>query len=165
MQLLDDVGMGRIAKVEVDAAAVRHTVDDIIAHVWADAANGTAAPKAILTLTLDDAAVINRQIIRALPGNLIVATCCDTYLDCKEPDLYPEEFVQSLQMSGVPHGQLDLKVGARYIIIRNMDKSNGVVNGAQILCTALTSRIITGAHHCHLMAHNCTPATPDALCR
>ena len=165
MQLLDDVGMGRIAKVEVDAAAVRHTVDDIIAHVWADAANGTAAPKAILTLTLDDAAVINRQIIRALPGNLIVATCCDTYLDCKEPDLYPEEFVQSLQMSGVPHGQLDLKVGARYIIVRNMDKSNGVVNGAQIICTALTPRIITGAHHCHLMAHNCTPATPDALCR
>jgi hypothetical protein len=149
MQLLDDVGMGRTAKVEVDTSAVQHSVDDIIAHVWADAATGTATPKAILTLTLDDAAFVNRQIISALPGNAIVATCCDTYLDCKEPDLYPEEFVQSLQISGVPHGQLDLKVGARYIIIRNMDKSNGVVNGAQILCTALTSRIITGMNHCH----------------
>lgn len=145
MQLLDDVGMGRTHKVEVVAASVRHYVDDIIAHVWADAASGTATPKAILTLTLDDAAVVNRQIISALPGNAIVATSCDTYLECKEPDLYPEEFVQGLQMSGVPHGQLDLKVGARYIIIRNMDRRNGVVNGAQILCTALTSRIITGA--------------------
>jgi hypothetical protein len=148
MQLLDDVGMGRIAKVEVAATAVRHKVDDIIAHVWADAASGTAAPKAILTLTLDDAADVNRRIIRSLPGDAIVATCYDTYLDCKEPDLYPEEFVQSLQMSGVPHGQLDLKVGARYIIIRNMDQSNGVVNGANILCTALSSRIITGTDHC-----------------
>jgi ATP-dependent DNA helicase PIF1 len=116
--------------------------------VWSDAASSTATPKAILTLTLDDAAVINRQIIGALPGNTIVATACDNYLDCKEPDLYPEEFVQSLQISGIPHGQLHLKVGARYIIIRNMDRNNGVVNGAQILCTAVTSRIITGNHHC-----------------
>jgi hypothetical protein len=148
MQLLDDVGMGRLDKVEVVADAVRHTADDIIAHVWSDAASSTATPKAILTLTLDDAAVINRQIIGALPGNTIVATACDNYLDCKEPDLYPEEFVQSLQISGIPHGQLHLKVGARYIIIRNMDRNNGVVNGAQILCTAVTSRIITGNHHC-----------------
>lgn len=146
MNLLDDVGMGRIEKVEIDVAAVRNTVDEIVAHVWDDAASCPTTPKAILTLTLDDAAAVNRKIISMLPGDVIVATCWDTYLDCKEPDLYPEEFVQSLQISGVPPGQLDLKIGARYIIMRNMDQRNGLVNGAQILCTALTSRIITGAH-------------------
>jgi hypothetical protein len=147
MQLLDDVGMGRIDKIEIDAPAERPTVEDIVAHVWADAATGTTTPKAILTLTLDDAAVVNHKIISALPGNAMIANSYDTYLDCKEPDLYPEEFVQSLHISGVPPGLLELKVGARYIIMRNMDQRNGVVNGAQLICTALSPRIITGAHH------------------
>jgi hypothetical protein len=159
MQLLDDVGMGRINNIEIDAAAVRHSVEDIVAHVWADATSGTTTPKAILTLTLDDAAVVNHKIISALPGDVMVANCYDTYLDCKEPDLYPEEFVQSLQISGVPPGQLELKVGARYIIMRNMDQRNGVVNGAQLMCTALSSRMITGVYI--LPKHHASPNTPQ----
>jgi hypothetical protein len=148
MQLLDDVGMGRTDKIEIDADSVRPTIEHVIADVWADAASGTAAPKAILTLTLDDAAVVNHNIISSLPGDVMIAHCYDTLLDCKEPDLYPEEFIQSLQISGIPPGQLELKIGARYIIMRNMDQRNGVVNGAQLICTALSPRLITGDFPC-----------------
>jgi hypothetical protein len=144
LQLLDDVGMGRRDTVEVAAEAVRTNLDDVIAHVWADAATCTTAQKAIITLTLEDAATVNENIIRSLPGESIVAACADTYMDCKEPDLYTEEFVRSLNISGVPPGVLHLKVGARYIIMRNIDHVQGIVNGAQILCTGLTSRHFIG---------------------
>ena len=77
-----------------------------------------------------------------------MAFSSDTYLDCKEPDLYPEEFVRSLNVSGVAPGQLELKVGARYIIIRNIDQRQGIVNGAQILCTAVSRSHVTGAGLC-----------------
>ena len=137
--------MGRTNEVEVADVSVRSSLDDIIHHVWADASASTTAQKAIVTLTLEDAAEVNSRIIKSLPGDCITAPCTDTYMDCKEPDLYPEEFVRSLHISGVPPGVLQLKVGARYIIIRNIDHAHGIVNGAQVLCTALTSRHFIGA--------------------
>lgn len=153
LQLLDDVGMGRIDEVRVAAVSVRSTLDDVIEHVWADAASCATAQKAIVTLTLEDAAEVNDKIIRAIPGECITALCNDTYMDCKEPDLYPEDFVRSLNISGVPPGTLQLKVGARYIIIRNIDYANGIVNGAQVLCTSVTTRHFIGATP-HCTAHN-----------
>lgn len=145
LQLLDDVGMGRTDKIEIPADAQRQTVEEVIAHVWADAATSTAAHKAVLTLTLEDAAEVNRTIIDALPGPSTEAASNDTYIDCKEPDLYPEEFVRNLHISGIAHGHLQLKVGARYIINRNIDIAQGVVNGAQIICTEVTLRHVIGA--------------------
>jgi hypothetical protein len=158
LQLLDDVGMGRTDEVTVAVGSVRSNLDDIINHVWADAAACTTAQKAIVTLTLEDAAEVNARIIRSLPGDCITAHCTDTYMDCKEPDLYPEEFVRSLNISGVPPGILQLKVGARYIIIRNIDHANGIVNGAQVLCTSLTSRHFIGASH-HFTSDSMLSAT------
>jgi PIF1-like helicase len=145
LELLDDIGMGRCKVIEVPATSSRLDVESVIAHVWSDAATAPTANKAVLTLTLEDAATVNQQVIDALPGASIISLSVDTYVDCKEPDMYPEDFVRGLHMSGVPHGQLELKVGARYIIIRNIDFRNGVVNGAHILCTAVTHRHITGA--------------------
>jgi hypothetical protein len=148
LQLLDDVGMGRLEKIAVCGSAARETLDAVIAHVWSDAACGPTAQRAVLTLTLDDAATVNHHVISSLPGESTMAFSSDTYLDCKEPDLYPEEFVRSLNVSGVAPGQLELKVGARYIIIRNIDQRQGIVNGAQILCTAVSRSHVTGAGLC-----------------
>ena len=149
--LLDDVGMGRLEKVAVEACSVRKTVDEVIAHVWPDAASCPTAQRAVLTLTLDDAATVNHHVINSLPGESTMVYSCDSYLDCKEPDLYPEEFVRSLSISGVAPGELELKVGARYIVMRNIDQRQGIVNGAQILCTAVTRHHVTGAS-CNLLS-------------
>ena len=149
LQLLDNIGMGRCNAIDVPAAAARLDVASVIAHVWSDAAAAPTANKAVLTLTLEDAATVNQQVINALPEASIISLSVDTFVDCKEPDMYPEDFVRGLHISGVPHGQLELKVGARYIVIRNIDYRNGIVNGAQILCTAVSFRHVTGAEqHC-----------------
>jgi ATP-dependent DNA helicase PIF1 len=147
LQLLDDIGMGRIDSVDIPAAATRPTMQDVVQFVWHDAASCTSESKGVLTLTLEDAAAVNVMVISQLPGDGTIALSCDTFVDCKEPDLYPEEFVRSLKISGVAPGQLDLKVGARYIIIRNIDAANGIVNGAHILCTAVSRRTVSGEGH------------------
>ncbi len=152
LQLLNSVGMGTIDTVEIPPESASPTVEDVVQYVWSDASTGSTQSKAVLTLTLEDAAAVNEQVIRNLPGDGTIALSNDTYMDCKEPDLYPEEFVRSLKISGVAPGQLHLKVGARYIIIRNIDVANGVVNGAHLLCTSHTSRTVSGMcagyHHC-----------------
>ena len=137
--------MGRCDVIEVPEVAVRPTVDDVIAHVWSDAALNPTDSKAVLTLTLEDAAMVNSTVIGGLPGASTLALSVDTYADCKEPDMYPEDFVRGLFISGVPPGQLELKVGGRYIIIRNIDQRNGIVNGAHIICTSVTQRHVIGA--------------------
>ncbi len=144
LQLLDDVGMGRVGTVLPEASSMRQTVDDIISDVWQDAASSTTAQKAIITLRLEDAAEVNHKIICSLPNETMHAYSYDSFVDCKEPDLYPEEFIRSLRISGTPDGHLELKVGVRYIIMRNIDPQMGIVNGAQIICTALTPRHVTG---------------------
>jgi hypothetical protein len=143
LQLLDDVGMGRVDRVEVPMSARKQHLDEVIAHVWANPAVITAQ-QAVLTLTLEDAAVVNSKIISALPGDALMVASVDEYIDCREPDLYPEEFVRSLHMSGVAPGMLQLKVGAAYIIMRNIDHRNGIVNGTHIICTSYTARNVTG---------------------
>ena len=144
LQLLDDVGMGKLSSVQPVAASLRTTVEDVIAAVWPDAATSSTAQKAIITLRLEDAAEVNHHIISSLPNATMHAYSYDSFVDCKEPDLYPEEFIRSLRISGTPDGHLELKVGARYIIMRNLDQKMGIVNGAQIICTALTTRHVTG---------------------
>jgi hypothetical protein len=85
LQLLDDVGMGRVDRVEVPMSARKQHLDEVIAHVWANPAVITAQ-QAVLTLTLEDAAVVNSKIISALPGDALMVASVDEYIDCREPD-------------------------------------------------------------------------------
>jgi ATP-dependent DNA helicase PIF1 len=50
-------------------------------------------------------------------------------MNCKHPDQYPLEIIAAMQMTGAPPGVLRLKVGARYMIIKNMQ--DGVFNGVR----------------------------------
>jgi hypothetical protein len=67
----------------------------------------------IVTLTLEDAARVNRHVIAKLPGALVPAAAADVKINCKDPDLYSDEFLQCLQIQGAPPAVLELKVGAR----------------------------------------------------
>jgi hypothetical protein len=60
-------------------------------------------------------------------------------------------------MTGVPPGQLELKVGGRYIVIRNIDQHQGIVNGAHLLCTHVTQRHFTGTQRTLDAAPTATP--------
>jgi ATP-dependent DNA helicase PIF1 len=82
----------------------------------------------VLTLTLDDADIINDHCISSMGGCDREAFASDTYLHCRQPDMYPREIVSGMRMTGAPPSVLKLKLGARYMIIKNMMKTvfNGV---------------------------------------
>ena len=43
---------------------------------------------------------------------------------------YPVEFLNTVNLSGMPLSKLELKIGAPVMILRNIDPSHGLCNGA-----------------------------------
>ena len=65
--------------------------------------------------------------------------------------LYPLEFINQLEFSGVPSHILALKIGAPIMLLRNLSPMIGLCNGTRLIITQLADRvieaqIITGSH-------------------
>lgn len=63
----------------------------------------------------------------------------------------PEENLNMLKPAGMPPHRLLLKVGAPIILLRNLHKESGLMNGTRLIVRALGSRVIealivTGSH-------------------
>nr|KAJ0185491.1 hypothetical protein LSAT_V11C900491050 [Lactuca sativa] len=57
-------------------------------------------------------------------------------------NLYPMEYLNSLNVSGVPPHYLRLKTGCPVILLRNIDPSNGLCNGTRLICRAFQQNVI-----------------------
>ncbi len=129
--MLHNVGTGQMAEVPVPAESQSCSLDDLIQRVFGSSLHNADAKAMVLTLTLDDAEVINNRCIQTIAGFERQAFAADTFLNCRQPDLYPKEIVAGMRMPGAPPSSLKLKLGARYMIIKNMMKT--VFNGVR--CT------------------------------
>ena len=56
----------------------------------------------------------------------------------------PTEFLNSLSLGSYPPHVLELKYGAPFILLRNLDPQNGHVNGGRYVIVGVTKRIIHG---------------------
>jgi hypothetical protein len=126
--LLQRVGDGTMSEVTVPTESQSSCIQDMIKRVYSDNLFNADDSAMILTLTLDDADVINDICIQTVVGCERQAYAADTFLNCRHPDMYPKEIISAMRMPGAPPGCLRLKLGARYMIIKNMMKSvfNGV---------------------------------------
>jgi hypothetical protein len=111
--MLHQVGSGAWTEVAVPAERVTRSIDELCVSVFGDLCSTQDINSHIVTLTLDDAATINSHVIAKLPGSLVMAAAADVKINCKDPDLYSDEFVQSLMIPGAPPAVLELKEGAR----------------------------------------------------
>ena len=114
--MLDQVGSGEIPAVTVPPASVSVELDEFCDRVFGDL---TVTRRHVVCLTLEDAASINSRIISRLPGATVVAAAADVKINCRDPDLYSDEFVHSLQIPGASPAVLELKVGARYDAVQS----------------------------------------------
>ena len=126
--MLERVGTGHITAVPVPVECQATSMDNLIDRVFGGNLLNAPANAMVLTLTLDDADVINNQCIQSLAGIDRQAFAADTFLNCRHPDMYPREIVAGMRMPGAPPSCLQLKLGARYMIMKNMmrDVFNGV---------------------------------------
>ncbi len=133
--MLEDVGRGLITTVNVPEGSCAGSITELVARVFGDNLLNVDANAMILTWTLDAANTINEYCLQHSPGVSHEAFASDTYMNCKNPDLYPTEVVASIHMYGAPSSCIRLKVGARYMIIKNVMKN--VFNGVRCQLVAL----------------------------
>jgi hypothetical protein len=127
--MLETVGTGALTEVPIPQECRANNVDDLVDRVFGNDLTNADASAMILTLTLDDADIVNNYCITKCVGYCREAYAADVFLNCRQPDMYPPEIVASIRMPGVPPSCLQLKLGGRYMIIKNMSK--GIFNGVR----------------------------------
>ena len=112
--------------------------------------------RAILTPKNDDADAINEYMFKQLKGKTVTYNSSDEI--CKgstdnldQHDLYPIEFLNSLNFPGMPPHALHLKKELPIMLLRNINPSKGLCNGTRLLITDLGqfvihAKILTGSH-------------------
>jgi len=89
--------------------------------------------RAILTTKNEHVDEINEQLFERFRGEEKVYYSFDEAEDDKN-NLYPMEFLNSLNVSGLPPHYLRLKLGCSIILLRNIVPSNGLCNGTRLIC-------------------------------
>ncbi|KAK9074748.1 hypothetical protein SSX86_003066 [Deinandra increscens subsp. villosa] len=62
--------------------------------------------------------------------------------DIFNPNMYSPDFLNGLELSGLPPHRLLLKVGAPVMLLRNFDQKNGLCNGTRLQIVSLGKHVI-----------------------
>lgn len=82
----------------------------------------------------EDCFNINNKIVSdIIIGNSKTYYSVDSIIQSDHEQLYPTEFLNSLNPSGLPPHKLILKKNAIVMLIRNLDAKNGLVNGTRMI--------------------------------
>ena len=111
--------------------------------------NESCMSGAILTTKNKDVHYMNNIVMGKLSGDLISLKSIDSVSNDDQAAIHPPEFLNSINISGLPPHELKLKIGAPIMLLRNLDHRNGHCNGAKYeIVTAnnnlLTARKVTG---------------------
>ena len=89
---------------------------------------------------------MNEHVLRGMPGEEHVLFSADSIAPGSDPAAnYPVEFLNSLNLSGLPLHDIKLKVGAAVVLLRNLDPHSGLCNGTRLIITAIHAYLLEGA--------------------
>ncbi|XP_067951816.1 ATP-dependent DNA helicase pif1-like [Watersipora subatra] len=97
--------------------------------------------RAILCPRNDAAAAINSQLLAQLPGNSKTFTSVDTSLTDDAAVEYPVEFLNALDLPGLPAHKLQLKIGTPIMLLRNLNPPK-LSNGTRLIVAQMFSHVI-----------------------
>ena len=163
--MLLDLGEGRggvgpdgdLWQVPQHMLAPTQSPKDLISSIFGDLTLGQAlgdifTDRAILAPKNDDVAAINSEATALWPGEQRNYSSADCMPAGEEgAAVYPPEFLNSLDVQGLPPHLLTLKVGMPIILLRNLSPSLGLTNGTRLKVLQLRDRVIraqilTGRH-------------------
>ena len=84
---------------------------------------------------------VNAKLVAQLPGECMKYRSIDTVPDETAVTQFPVEFLNTIEISGLPSHELFLKVGAPIIILRSLDPPK-VTNGTRCIITSLSPNVI-----------------------
>lgn len=107
----------------------------------------TLQQKAIVCPKNETADVINSQVLEMVEGDVTTYASYDTAIPvtgsgAETEMLYPPEYLNTFKIAGFPPHELQLKVGAPVMLLRNVSLAGGLCNGTRMIVTQLMSRLI-----------------------
>ncbi|KAK1397391.1 hypothetical protein POM88_007254 [Heracleum sosnowskyi] len=96
--------------------------------------------RAILTPTNQTVGQVNSNIVEMLPGEMFSYFSVDTAEDFPGTEhdqiaSFPPEYLNSINISGIPLHELKLKVGVAVMLMRNLNQTLGLCNGTRMMVT------------------------------
>ncbi|XP_050064807.1 ATP-dependent DNA helicase pif1-like [Aphis gossypii] len=152
-QLLD-IGNGEIElhqntqyiKLPDIFCTVVETKNELIESVFPDILNyyldhNWPCNRAILAARNVNVNEINFHIQQILPGDLMSFKSIDTVINENEIVNFPTEFLNSLDLPGMPPHNLQLKIGSSIILLRNLNPPQ-LCNGTRLVIKKMTENIL-----------------------
>ena len=85
---------------------------------------------------------MNEHVLRGMPGGEHVLFSADSIAPGGDSAAnYPVEFLNSLDLSGLPLHEIKLKVGAAVMLLRNLDPHSSLCNGTRLIITAIHANL------------------------
>ncbi|XP_074318632.1 uncharacterized protein LOC141655451 [Silene latifolia] len=105
--------------------------------------------RAILTPLNETVDLINTHMANLVLGEEVLYRSCDEVCTASTESedqftSYPTEYLNSLNLQGLPHHELKLKVGMPVMLLRNINQSQGLCNGTRLIITYLGRFIVEG---------------------
>jgi ATP-dependent DNA helicase PIF1 len=98
--------------------------------------------RAILAPRNKEVSLINTIVLSYLPGAQVGFFSADSAEDTEVANTYLSEFLNTLEVSGMPSHKLSLKIGAPMMLLRNLDPLAGLCNGTRLIVQRFTMRVI-----------------------
>ncbi|XP_017221483.2 uncharacterized protein LOC108198231 [Daucus carota subsp. sativus] len=122
-----------------------NSVENMIRSIYPDFIQNAKIPKymserAILTPTNQIVGHLNSLIVEMIPGDAVNYYSVDSAEDFGGTDAdlhsaFPIEYLNSLQVPGMPSHDLKLKVGTVVMLMRNLNQTLGLCNGTRMIVT------------------------------
>ncbi|XP_076029107.1 ATP-dependent DNA helicase Pif1-like [Oratosquilla oratoria] len=97
--------------------------------------------RAILATINDNVHSINNEMLEKISEPIYTYNSIDKAIDTNEEVNFPIEFINSLEISGMPPHCLKLKIGAPNILLRNLN-SPKLCNGTRMVVISLSNNVI-----------------------
>ena len=106
------------------------------------------ADRILLAPRNDTVAELNKTLLTSMAGEMYTFKSADTIVNDGGADIYPTEYLNTIDVSNLPPHELNLKVGAPVILLRNLNPSLGLCNGTRMRVLRCGARVV----ECEILA-------------
>ena len=143
------VGEGRLGDGELlipesmraDSDSLQDLVDTVFPSIETKFSDANwVGKRAIISPTNKEVEEVNLAVIQRLPGQEIVLKSLDSTEEGGAD--YPPEFLNTVELSGMPPHTLGLKPGALVMLLRNIDQKAGHCNGVKYVVVNIRPHVL-----------------------
>ena len=136
-------GLDTLIPIPLDLKTNNNQLEELIEFVYPNLRN-PGTDSIILTTKNRTVDMINSLVIEKLDQIPRVYASADSIEESEDINsaMFPVEFLNSLNISGMPEHLLRLKIGVPVMLIRNLNPRNGLSNGTRMIIVGLNEHSI-----------------------